>query len=177
MNSKFPWQRVFWLLLKPNFSRKHSRRVVPFHILLFAAIGVGWAFSDRFASILAKAGAIAIPPACLLTAVSFQTAGVPEPVMVMYVIAMTGLAVLHWYVTSDRWYLAAGLFNIVGGSSGASWIAWRQLKHQYGSDVVQPLVYGFACFLLAALISAHKAGAWDRLRYRTVEDPLNDSKS
>lgn len=150
------------------------RRVVPFHVLLLAAIGCGWIFSDRFARFLSTAGAIALPATCLVTAVSLQTFGAPEPVLLCYFSIMTGLAIMHWYVTRDRWYLAAGLLNAVGGSSGVFWVAFRQLQHQYGSDVIQPLLYGLACFLLAALISAHKAGVWNRLRYRTVEGPMND---
>jgi hypothetical protein len=150
------------------------RRVMPFHVLLVAAIGCGWAFSDRFARFLSAAGAIALPVTCLVTAVSLQTFGASEPVLLSYFVAMTGLAIVHWSVTRNRWYLAAGLLNAVGGSGGVSWMAFRQLKHQLGADVIQPLLYGLACFLLAALISAHKAGAWSRFRYQTVEDPLND---
>jgi hypothetical protein len=119
-------------------------------------------------------GAVALPPTCVVTALSMQTVGVAESVMLGYLIGMTGLALVHWYFTSDRWYLAAGLLNVAGGSGGVSWMAFRQLRHQMGADVIQPLLYGTACFLLAALISAHKAGAFNGFLFGTKSRNLND---
>ncbi|MBT4864963.1 MAG: hypothetical protein HON53_07595 [Planctomycetaceae bacterium] len=150
------------------------RRVVPYHLLLLATIGIGVIFSDRFSGTLSSLGAVALPPTCVVTALSMQTVGVAESAMLVYLIGMTGLALVHWYFTSDRWYLAAGLLNVAGGSGGISWMAFRQFRDQVGAEVIQPLLYGTACFLLAALISAHKAGAFNGFLFGTKSRNLND---
>jgi hypothetical protein len=150
------------------------RRVVPYHLLLLATIGIGVTFRDRFAGLLSALGAVALPLTCVVTALSLQTAGVAESVILVYLISMTCLALTHWYFTCDRWYLAAGLLNVAGGSGGVSWMAFRQMRHQMGADVIQPLLYGTACFLLAALISAHKAGAFNGFLFGTTNRKLND---
>mgnify|MGYP002811120780 FL=1 len=104
-----------------------------------------------------------------------QTVGVAESAMLAYLVGMTGLALVHWFFTSDRWYLAAGLLNVAGGSGGISWMAFRQLRDQMGAEVIQPLLCGTACFLLAALISAHKAGAFNGFLFGMKNRNLNDS--
>ena len=141
-------------------------RVIPVHVLLLAAIGIGLIFRDGIARVLSVLGAIALPAVSLATVLWLQRAGVGEAVMAGYVAGMTGLAVAYWYYTKNRWYLAAGLLLVTSGSAGVSWTAFQELNRRIGRDVVYPLMYGTACFLIAALISAHKAGVFNGMFFK-----------
>lgn len=137
------------------------RQLFPTHALLAAMASAGLLFRDRFARVLSVAAAVVLPPLCLLTARILQDAVISEAIIAAYFAGMTALAMGHWYFTRDRWYLAAGLLAVACGSGGVSWRAFQELSRRFGADVVQPLLYGIAFFLIAALISAHKAGAFN----------------
>lgn len=146
--------------------------IVAAHLLLLAGVGIGWVFRDRFARVLSVLAAAALPALCLGTGWRLQQAGLPEPQLLTYFAGMTGLAIGRWYLTKNRWYLASGLAIIASGSIGLSWQMFQQLKRRLGSDVLYALLYGFACFLIAALISAHKAGVLTGTLFKTkANDP------
>jgi hypothetical protein len=63
---------------------------------------------------------------------------------------------------------------VAGGSGGLSWMGYRYVKYQVGTEIIQPLLYGIAFFLIAALISAHKAGAFDGLFKKRNGSPPDD---
>ena len=68
-----------------------------------------------------------------------------------------------------------GIANVVAGSGGLSWMGYRLIKYEVGANIVEPLLYGTAFFLIAVLISAHKAGAFRGLFKEKQGAAPNDS--
>lgn len=150
------------------------RYALPLHVTLLGAIACGLFFSDKAATYFKQMGAISLPLLSVSTAWQCQSSGVPEGWLVLYLVIMTCLPLGLWYFTRDRWYFGAGLANVAGGSGGLSWMGYRFVKYQIGADIIQPLLYGIAFFLIAVLISAHKAGAFERLFKKRNGSPPDD---
>jgi len=138
----------------------------PAHVLLLAMAATGLLFRDPFARLLSALSAATLPVLCLVTALALQGADVAEGVIVAYVAGAAALAAAAWYFARDRWFLASAASIVLGGGGGASWAAIEAMTRRLGPEVSQPLLSGAACFLIAALISAHKAGAFDGVAFR-----------
>jgi hypothetical protein len=74
-----------------------------------------------------------------------------------------------WRAWADRWWFYAGLVNASAASWLAVWASYETLDRQLGSRAMVPLSWGSACFLIATLISAAKAGLWKHVRNRLIE--------
>jgi hypothetical protein len=136
------------------------RYVLPVHLVLLGAAVCGLYFTDRAATFFRRLSAVSFPPLSVFTLWSWQSSGIGVGLLLAYLVTMTGLPLGLWYVTRDRWFLGAGATNLAGGSFGLIGLGFRTLKLQYGARIVIPLSYGVAFFLIAILISAHKAGAF-----------------
>ncbi len=135
--------------------------VIPVHLTLLATLAIGLAFRDRFALILRRCGAATLPLLCLAAA-GWPGATISPALRLGYILALTLLTFGYWRLIRDRWFL------IAGGVSSASLVlaslsslqgAWTR---SVGARGFQPLVWGGACFALAALISAVKGFRWRR---------------
>ncbi|HSG69087.1 MAG TPA: hypothetical protein VLA12_01660, partial [Planctomycetaceae bacterium] len=151
----------------------HWLRTVPLHLILLGAIVIGQCFRDRTARFLNRSGAMLLPPLSFATALYWQSAGIPEMSLLVYLLAMTVLPLGVWYFTRDRWYFASGIANVAAGSGGFSWMSYRFLKYEVGANIIEPLLYGAAFFLIAILISAHKAGAFRGMFAKKGDAPSN----
>lgn len=133
---------------------------IPLHLGLISVLVIGFWFSDRFAMILRRIGAIALPifglvAACLPASASVSTVG-----RVGYLVLLTALALGCWLRAGDRWYLVAGGINLAGlllATLSSLQGAWNRTISSRG---FQPLVWGLLCFILAAWISAKKGALW-----------------
>lgn len=139
---------------------REFRSLISAHALLLATAAVGLLFRDGFARMLTALSAAALPVMCLATALDLFRAGVAEAVILAYVAGVVALTAVCWYFTRNRWHLVSALSIVAGGSGRAAWVAIGSLSQRLGPEVSQPLLYGTVCFLIAALISAHKAGAF-----------------
>jgi len=145
---------------------------IPLHLGLFAVLLIGFGFRDRFAMILRRMGAIALPAfglvaACLPMAASVSTVG-----RVGYLVLLTAIALACWFCAGDRWYLVAGGTNLAGlllATLSSLQGAWNRTISSRG---FQPLVWGLLCFILAAWISAKKGALWRGIAVKPVpQDP------
>jgi hypothetical protein len=148
---------------------REFRGLISAHALFLAMAVIGLVFRDGFARLLTALSAAVLPILCLVTALVLFRAGIVEAVIVAYVAGMTALAAVCWYFTGNRWYLAAAFSIVAGGSGGAAWLAVQDLSRRLRPEVSQPLLYGGVCFLIAALISAHKAGVFGGGKLRRSE--------
>jgi len=165
------------LLIVPALAepgQKLLRYPVPVHVTLLGGIACGLFFADKAAKYFKQAAAIALPATSLASAWYWHSGGVAEGWLVLYLVVMTCLPLGLWYFTRDRWYFGAGIANVAGGSGGLSWMGYRFVKFQVGANILQPLLYGIAFFLIAVLISAHKAGAFAGLFKKRNGSPPDD---
>ncbi|MGE5194973.1 MAG: hypothetical protein ACM3U2_20975, partial [Deltaproteobacteria bacterium] len=147
--------------------------VIPVHLALLAALAIGLTFHDRFALILRRIGAVALPLFGVIAA-GWQGAVTVSPALRLgYILALTLVTFGYWVLIRDRWYL------IAGGVSSASLVLASVYSLQgvwtrsVGARGFQPLVWGGLCFALAALISATK-GSWWRRRVTGSERPAGN---
>ncbi|MBD3672939.1 MAG: hypothetical protein HUJ26_05375 [Planctomycetaceae bacterium] len=141
----------------------HLVQTIPPHLILLGIMFCGFVFQDRAAYFFRKLAAISLPILAVATAWTCQSAGVAEGWLALYLVGMTTVPLGIWYVLRDRWYLASAMINVAGGSGGMSWMGYRFVRSEFGARIIEPLLYGTAFFLIAVMISAHKAGAFDRL--------------
>ena len=154
------------------------------HVLLLACLIIGVIFDDLNARRLLSLTAFAVPPLSLTTARFLQTEGVPDEFILIYLIGMTTLLFTWWAISRNRWLLRAALLHISAGFSGVLLLGFGEARRRFDPQVLQPMLYGGASFLIAALISAHKAGwynqwsLWKRLTSSaarsTVRNQLDD---
>ncbi len=137
---------------------------IPYHLLLIATIVIGLSFTDRFAKILRKTGAILLPVSCLLALGAELSAAVPGEFPFLYMIGITLTAAGHWWFTGERWYLYGSGASLGGLFVAGGFSAWETLLGMIGPEALYPLAGGFGCFLLAVGISALKGGAGTRLQ-------------
>lgn len=74
------------------------------------------------------------------------------------VLTLAGLQLIVAYLRRNR--LRAAIVAACGIGAGV-WFAFDHASRRIGPEVLQPLLYGIAFFLIAALISAHKSGAFN----------------
>lgn len=148
---------VILTALIPPVESAAYRVLVPAHLLLLAMIGIGLLDWGRFARLLAAGTAAVLPPLAFVTVYILLKSQSAETTVLAYFAGVSGLASAYWYFTGDRRFLAAGVVNATAGCCGGIWFGSQMLIRRLGPDVMQPLLYGTACFLVGALISAHKA--------------------
>jgi hypothetical protein len=138
---------------------------IPIHLVLLATLGVGLIFCDRFALVLRRCGAVALPLLGLVAGGWQGAANISPALRLGYILALTLATFGYWLLVRDRWYLVAGGIS----SASLAMVCVTSLQGAWmrsvGARGFQPLVWGGVFFVLAALISAMKGS---RLRRRAV---------
>lgn len=142
--------------------------VIPVHLLLACVLSIGLVCGDRFAQVIRRFGALLVGIATLVAVTPLAAMAVPDIMRLVYAVILASVAIGYWYLVRDRWWLYGSLLDACGAAYFAVWWSYWQLEASVGPDVVVPLACGAACFLIAASISAAKAGFWKRLRTRLL---------
>jgi hypothetical protein len=160
-----------------------ARRVIPYHVAMLSILLIGSIFQDRLALVLRVTAAALLTATCLSTFVSlpvFEWVTVPfsEWLRVGYVAALAGLALWYWHVTKESWFFVAGAICTFGDSVALSLTTYGSLHRTLGPKGFAPLLWGTLFFLIAAWISARKAGLTARLKDRvsSLEPPWGSSE-
>lgn len=133
--------------------------IVSCHGALIALLTVGAAFDDAFARFLRGVGAVGVSCAgvAALTMDAAWMSEIPREVLILYPIAMIGIAVAYAYLVRSRLYLAAAAVTT------ATWISLAAVQfYRYLGQVIVGLNYlawALVSFLAAVLISLMKIGA------------------
>jgi hypothetical protein len=128
----------------------------PVHLVLLAVLLVGFAFSDRFALILRKIGAVTLLSFGLVAAFLPQAAAVSAVMRIAYLALLSAIAFVCWVPAADRWYLVAGSLNAASLSLTGISSLQQPWARTVGTRGFQPLLWGLVCFVLAVWISARK---------------------
>jgi hypothetical protein len=140
--------------------------VFPFHVLMASVLVIGWVFRDRFAAFLRKA-AIALAAFAVTVAIaSFWFAEIPEPARLGYLLAMTIVAAIYWWLVTEKWWLYTALANAGATIFAGLWVSCEVLDSQLGPDSLTPFALGAASFVIATAISAIKGGLAKHLQNR-----------
>ena len=142
---------------------------VPIHLGLLATWVIGVSFSDPIARALRNlvAVAIAVLGLGLVTGARTDHGEWSAALSVGYMTLLTAVPMVYWYATSNRWHLVAGISN---GSGGGAWLLLRVYRSLVSLPVgFTALACGAGAFLVAAIISAAKAGALSAWRKRPEE--------
>jgi hypothetical protein len=129
---------------------------IPLHLALASMLAIGLVFHDRFAIVIRRLGAVALPVFCVLAAGAPAVAAVSPMMRIAYLGALAMIAVVYWRLAGDRWFLVAGCINAASGMLASVSTLQGAWSRSVGSRGFQPLAWGAACFALAALISAMK---------------------
>ncbi len=140
--------------------------VFPFHLLLACVLVIGWIYRDRFAAFLRKAGIALTAFAVTVTIASIWFVEIPELARLGYLLAMTIVAAIYWWLVTEKWWLYAALANAGATIFVGLWVSYEVLESQLGSDSLTPLALGAASFVIATAISAIKGGLVKRLQDR-----------
>ena len=140
--------------------------VIPVHLLMGCALMIGLIRDDRFALLVRRVGAACIGLATLVAVLPLSSLPVSDSLRLGYAVVTASVAVGYWVLVRDRWWLYSALLNACGAAYFTVWWSYWQLEASVGPAVGVPLAGGALCFLIAAGISAAKAGLWKRLRTR-----------
>ena len=138
---------------------------VPWHLLWGSWLLIGLVFRDRFAAVLQRIG-LGVAIAMAVVASSLDIEALSAPVRCGYPAALAVIAGGCWLATTDRWWLCAAAAHVAGLIVAGLRLSREALIPAVGSQAIGPLSWGAACFLVAVLISAWKAGFWCWLRTR-----------
>ncbi len=131
--------------------------LIPLHLLGAAVLILGATFDDALARVLRYSGAVLIVVAGIgaLTIGSRLLDNPHGGLLVVYCAATIAVAAGYWYVSSNRWYLAAASVNLIGWAAVSGWHlhGWLRPKLVGANHIAA----GLLCFLLALLISLIKA--------------------
>lgn len=144
---------------------------VPVHLLLGTMLAIGAVSHDRFAILLRKICAVALPLIGIV-AIGLNARGAAETgPCLAYLAALTAISFAYWPLVRDRAFACAGAVSTLG----VFWMTFGTLHGAWNRSVgargFQPLVWAGICFVLAALISAFKAGIGRRNHSGTPEAP------
>jgi hypothetical protein len=129
---------------------------IPLHLGLAATLAIGLVFHDRYAPVIRRVGAIALPLFCVAAAGAPAAAAMPPILRLAYLGALTMIAIVYWRLAGDPWYLVAGSLTAASGMLTSVSTLHGAWSRSVGSRGFQPLAWGTAFFALAALISAMK---------------------
>jgi hypothetical protein len=149
--------------------------VIPIHALFVAGLIIGIVFRDTFAAVLRRATAYSAAAAAVLAVCTLDCFLVSGTWRVLYLTTLATMGYVCWLCLQDRSWLIAGLANTGSAALIAAWLGYWRLLERLGSGVLTPIVLGVACFLVAILISALKAGLWQRIRAYLLQPGLPDT--
>ena len=138
--------------------------VLPFHLLMASVLLIGWMFRDRFAAFLRKAGIALVALAVTAAVASIWLVDIVQPARLGYLLTMTNVAAIYWWLVTDRWWLYTALSNATATTFVGLWASYEALDTQLGPDASVPLALGAGSFMVAAAISAMKSGLVKRLQ-------------
>ncbi len=140
--------------------------VFPFHLLMAGVLVTGWIYRDRFAAFLRKAGIALAAFGVTVAIASIGFVEISELARLGYLLAMTIIAGIYWWLVTEKWWLYAALAHAVVTWFAGLWASYGVLNTQLGSDSLTPLALGAASFVIATAISAIKGGLVKRLQDR-----------
>jgi hypothetical protein len=139
---------------------------IPAHLALACVLLMGLISQNRLIRLLCRLSSLLVAAAVVIVVTPLAPQAVPDAIRLGYVVLLSAVAGVWWYLLRDRWWLYTSLVE-VGASGGfaACWVYW-QLEASVGSSAMLPLASGVAFLIVAAAISAAKGGDWRRLRKR-----------
>ena len=143
-----------------------ARFVVGAHIVLFTLLLTGSLTADRLGRLLQQIAAVGMAAAAIGT-VAFGIWSEETIVLrIIYIGCLTGIAAGYWFVWRTPWWLESLAVNLAAAS--AIWCVWAHasLRAVVGPRAIVPLTWGFVFFVMAAIISCIKGGAFQIVRKR-----------
>ncbi len=135
-----------------------SRALVAVHLGLLAMLVLGAVYNDALGRFARRAGALVMFLACTLTLIGSPLLATPfsPEARTLYVALIVALALGYGALLRDRWYYFAALGGVTSWIAACGWRSYLALRETMaGLDF---LIWGFASFVVAALISLRKAG-------------------
>ena len=140
------------------------RTIVAFHLAIVAAMTIGAAFEDPLAQILRALGAFLLLLATLQVALFGPINVIPPEAGRFYLVAVGLIAAAYGWLVPSRPYLIVAVVTLSGGVALVAWRAYATLRRLFvGLDQI---AWGLLSFLVAAVISLAKAGAFQDWRWR-----------
>jgi hypothetical protein len=141
---------------------------VPIHLLLFAAMVLGYLFKDEMAQFLHVVSSFALMVLSLAAVTFFPIIpGVRNELLVTAYVVLLSSVVWAWFgLTRQKAYFGAGIVTSVVGCLRALVTFWHVLWLLPNPRAVIFVLAGTVSFLIGAAISAFKAGV--RLPRRPV---------
>jgi hypothetical protein len=147
---------ICWFLISKSVLSEY-RMPVCSHLLWGAAVVLGLTFRDEFATLLSRAGALAIPLASAVALTSPVASGIPTLWKFAYIATLGLIALVIGLVWHRQWYLYAFSGQLAIGGYGAATLGFRSAEAWLGQAAVTAFAWSAGSLLLAVLISAHKA--------------------
>jgi len=124
----------------------------------------GFLFTDRFALFVRRVCPVAIVLPAMIMAIAGNRFGVSELWRVVYVSVIAGIGFGCWLATRERLWQLAMVVNAASIAIAMSIWLHTGVQHVIPPRALAALVGGILCFVIAALISALKAGFGKQLR-------------
>lgn len=147
------------------------------HLVLLAMLLIGAVFHDRMALWIQRVAAVLLATACLVSVFGGEhlVDDLPVTALQFYPLGIVAIAAGYGYLTNNRWFYGTAGIALTAGLSTLSVRGYEHLRHHVAG--LSRLAWGILCFLVAAAISAWKAGIPQQWRVWHVGNNMPQSRS